>query len=268
MSTLSRVTDQLDGGSLAFSVSGTVVNNPSRLEINIPAITAGKTYMLKFSNKSTITGILTVYLYGDQLPYTSGSNEYHVNICSTRAEKSILITATASLASPSIFIMSGYENGTVYIDNVEFYEVTPINPEDYLHFEYNATAVARIITADRNWITPAGIQYASGSSITIPPYGSVVLLKSDVATGIIPNIPVKKKLFNLYPNPADDKIYFQTEVSSHPIEATLFDITGKELRREIVKDGSYMDINKLPPGIYVIRLYDTNQTQALKFIKK
>jgi len=267
-STLSRVADQLDGGALALSVSGTIVNNPTRLEVRIPPITAGKTYMLKFSNKSTITGILTIYLYGDQLPYTSGSEEYHVNVCSTRAEKSILITATASLTSPSIFIMSGYENGTVYLDNVEFYEVTPNTPDDCIRFEYNATPVAFNITADRNWITPAGVQYASGSSITIPAYGSVVLLKADVSTGVIPEIPIKKKLFNLYPNPADDIVYIQTGISSKSIEATLFDITGKELRREMVNDGSYITVNNLSPGIYVIRIYDGNQAQALKFIKK
>lgn len=267
-STLSVVNGQLDGGALAFSVSGTKVNYPSRITTLLPPIIAGKTYMLKFSNKSTITGILTAYLIEDEYPYSRGSEDYHVNICSTRAEKYILFRATASLASPSLFILSGPENGTLYIDNVEFYEVTPTYPPDYLRFEYNTTSVARNISADGNWITPAGISYASGSSITIPPFSSVILLKSDVSTGIVPNITVKKNDFKLYPNPVADKIFFQTELSNQTFEATLFDISGREIKHQTVNGGSFMDVNLQPPGIYLIRITDNTLVQILKFIKK
>jgi parallel beta-helix repeat protein len=267
-STLSVVNGQLDGGALAFTVSGNQLNNPSRITTILPPITAGKTYMLKFSNKSTITGILTAYLIEDQSPYTRGSDDYHINICSTRAEKYILFTATASLASPSLFILSGPENGTLYIDNVEFYEITPTNPLDYLRFEYNATSEVRNITADRNWITPAGISYASGSSITIPPFSSVVLLKSDVSTGIVPNIPAVKNDFKLFPNPTDDKIFFQTNLSNHSFEATLFDISGREIMHQTVNEGSFMDVRMQPPGLYLIRIIDNSLIQVLEFIKK
>ena len=267
-SNLNVVNGQLDGGTLAFSVSGTTKNNPSRLTTTIPPITAGKTYMLKLSNKSTITGTFIVYLIEDVFPYSRGSEDYDVNVCSTRAEKDILITATKSLTTPSIFIMSGFENGTVYLDNVEFYEVTPTNPADYFRFEYNETVVARNITADMNWITPTGVSYAKGSSITVPPFGSIVLLKADIATGIIPDIPSIKKNFKLFPNPTDDKIYIQTGVSNKAIEASLFDISGREIRRETVNDGSFMDVRTLPPGVYIVRIYDNNQTQTSKFIKK
>ena len=267
-SSLSVVNGQLDDGALAFTVSGTKVNNPSRITTLLSPIIAGKTYMLKFSNKSTITGILTAYLIEDQYPYSRGSEDYHVNICSTRAEKYILFTATATIAKPSLFILSGPENGTLYIDNVEFYEVMPTNPLDYLRFEYNTTSVARNISTDGNWITPAGVSYASGSSITIPPFSSVILLRSDVSTGIVPNIPVKKNDFKLYPNPADDKIYFQTEMSNQTFEATLFDISGREIKHQTVNGGSFMDVSILPPGLYLVRLTDNTLVQLLKFIKK
>jgi len=267
-SILSVVNGQLDGGALAFTVSGIQVKNPSRITTILPPITAGKTYMLKFSNKSTITGILTAYLIQDQPPYTRGSEDYHINICSTRAEKYIIFTATASLSVPSLFILVGPENGTLYIDNVEFYEITPTNPLDYLRFEYNATSVARNITANGNWITPAGISYASGSSITIPPFSSVVLLKSDVSTGIVPTIPAVKNDIKLYPNPTDDKIFFQTKLSNYPFEATLFDISGRDIKHQTVYEDSFMDVRTQPPGLYLIRITDNTLVQVLKFIKK
>jgi parallel beta-helix repeat protein len=267
-STLSRVNGQLDGSCLAFTVTGSGVNTPSRLSTILPPITAGKTYLLKFSTRSTITGSIALYMIEDMMPYRNGSEEYDVNVCSFRAEKEILITATTTLASPSLFILSGPGNGTLYLDNIEFYEVTPTNPDDYIHFEYNITGVSRNFTADRNWVTPAGISYLKGSSITIPPFGSVVLLKGDISTGVINDIPVEKQVLKLYPNPADDKVYIQTALNNHPVEATLFDISGREIRREIVNTGSAMDISALPKGMYLIRVFDNNTTHALKLIKR
>jgi hypothetical protein len=95
-----------------------------------------------------------------------------------------------------------------------------------------------------------------------------VLLKSDVSTGIVPDIPAKKNDFKLYPNPADDKIYFQTKLSNHPFEATLFDISGREIKHQTVSEGSFMDVSIQPPGLYLIRITDNTLVQVLKFIKK
>ena len=267
-STFKLVSNQLDGSCLSFAVTSSGVNTPSRLSTTLPPITAGKTYLLKMSTRSTTTGTISLYMIEDMMPYRNGSEEYDVNVCSFRADKEILITATTTLASPSLFIMSGPGNGTLYIDNVEFYEVTPTNPDDYLHFEYNTTAVAHNFTADKNYNTPAGITYAKGTNISIPPFGSVVLLKADISTGVVNEIPVLKQVLKLFPNPADDKVYIQTEVSSHPVEATLFDISGRELRREMVSTGSYLDIASLPKGIYIVRVFDQNRTSALKLIKR
>ncbi|MDP4290359.1 MAG: T9SS type A sorting domain-containing protein [Bacteroidota bacterium] len=148
------------------------------------------------------------------------------------------------------------------------YPSTITNQSDYYRFEYNTTTVSRSITADKNYITPAGVTYLKGSTINVPAFGSVLLLKSDIALGVTPNIPAESNSFKLYPNPADDKVYIQTEESSHPIDVTFYDLSGKQIKREIVNTGSAMDVQSLPKGFYVISVLDKDKTRSLKLIKR
>lgn len=179
------VTGQLDGGCLSFSVVGSGGTNSSRLETKIPAIESGKTYLLKLSARSSVDGAINCYLIQNSIPYTFGSaGNYSMKTGFDRREIEILIKATASIPVPSLFIMAGPEDGTVFIDNVEFYEVTPIdNYNGLIVLEYNATSTARQWVADKNYITPLGISYAKGSVINIPVFGSVVLLSLDTGIG-------------------------------------------------------------------------------------
>jgi parallel beta-helix repeat protein len=184
-SEVSWVTGQLDGGCLSFSVVGSGGTNSSRLETKIPAIESGRTYLLKLSARSSVDGAINCYLIQNSVPYTFGSTgNYSMKTGFDRREIEILIKATASIPVPSLFIMAGPEDGTVFIDNVEFYEVTPIdNYDELMVLEYNATTTARQWVADKNYITPLGISYAKGSVINIPVFGSVVLLSLDTGIG-------------------------------------------------------------------------------------
>jgi hypothetical protein len=63
-STVSRVTGQLDGGCLAFKVTGTGTENSSRISTAISSIIAGKSYLIKLSTKATITGSIYCAISG------------------------------------------------------------------------------------------------------------------------------------------------------------------------------------------------------------
>ncbi len=176
-----KVDGQLDGGCLALTVTGTGAANSSFINTVLPAITAGKNYLLKISTKSTVNGAIALKLMQNSSPYTAGSNSISLNISPTRADNEIMITAMATVAVPSLIIYAGPEDGTIYIDNVEFYEVTPINPDNYVRFEYNDTDAPKYVVADRDYMTPSGNKYIGGSKISIPAFGSVVLLKADLS---------------------------------------------------------------------------------------
>jgi hypothetical protein len=258
-STVSRETGQLDGGCLAFKVTGTGKENSSRISTAISSVIAGKSYLLKLSIKSTLIGSINCMI---------SPNNYTIKKGTTRLDHEILFTANTTQGMPSLFIYAGPEDGIVYLDNIALYEVEATNPNEVIRFEYNTTAVSRAITADKNYITPAGISYGSGSSISIPAFSAVVLLKADIILGIEQKGEAKVQRFKLYPNPADDKVYISSETGVIPDVATLYDFSGRVIFQEKIRPGSPIDIGPLSKGIYAVRISDHKQSQTLKLIKR
>ena len=258
-STVTRETGQLDGGCLAFKVTGTGVENSSRISTAISSIIAGKSYLLKLSVKSTISGYIYCAISGAIYTIKTGT---------ARTDQEILFTASATQGAPILYIYAGPEDGIVYIDNVEFYEIEIFNPNDFIRFEYNTTAVTRTITADKNYITPAGVSYSSGSTIPISAFSSVVLLKADIVLGIAPIDLTKIQTFKLYPNPVVYQFYILGETGFDLTVATLFDLSGRVMLQEILRTGSPIDVGSLTKGMYVVRISGNKQTQTLKLIKR
>ncbi len=257
-STVTRETGQLDGGCLAFKVTGTGIENSSRISTAISSIIAGKSYLLKLSIKSTILG--SVYCAISAANYT-------VKTGTTRLDQEILFTANTTQGSPTLNIYAGPEDGIVYLDNISLYEVEISNPNDFIRFEYNTTAVTRTITADKNYITPAGVSYSSGSTIPISAFSSVVLLKSDIVSGIELHTVTNNQLFKLYPNPAIDQIYIASDTGIIQTFAALYDFSGKVILQEMIRPGFPIYIGQLPKGIYAVRISNNKQSQTLKLIK-
>jgi len=79
---------------------------------------------------------------------------------------------------------------------------------------------------------------------------------------------VKSEIENrsvLYPNPASDKIYVDNFENIEKI--SVYDIMGKEFRREIGNDGS-ITVNDLQSGAYIIKMQKNGIINSLKFVKK
>jgi len=244
-SEISWVTGQLDGGCLSFSVFGSGSSNSSRLETKIPAIEAGKTYILKLSAKTSVAGLINCYLIQNSPPYTFGSaGSYSINTGIARREIEIMIKATSSIPAPSLFIMAGPEDGTIFIDNVEFYEVTPRDDyEGLMVLEYNAASNARQWVADKNYITPSGISYAKGSTINIPVFGSVVLLSADpeIVTGVTKYDQNINTIVQIFPNPLinhDLTVLLKGFASKENNRVIVYDIYGKSIYNVLVRSGN------------------------------
>ena len=171
----------LDAGCLKISFSSiSGFNKNGGLLINIGAVTAGKTYRLKFSmlgkdNHQSINAFIRHHLE----PYSKITQQVGCSILDGRQEKEFLFTVTTSESDASLGIVIPEQISPLYFDNIQIEEVnaTMINPDQYLTFVYNPQL--NIKTFD---INPAIDLYANKyqNSITLQPFSSSILLKSSI----------------------------------------------------------------------------------------
>lgn len=79
-------------------------------------------------------------------------------------------------------------------------------------------------------------------------------------------IEVTTAHFNLYPNPAENFVHLTVPCGQEESEMTIsiFDGTGREV---IHGNGAIIDIRKLLPGIYRLRVYSCGRRWEKQFIK-
>jgi hypothetical protein len=167
------VSGKLDGNCLSVTSLGSVPSSTSQIFYNLPSITAGNSYWVSLSALGTKTGTFNCWLYGA----TDNNHSRTVNLSTTRLDKQMLFTATSTSSSALLLIQFSNSDSTFYLDNVQFYQATPTNAANYVRFAYNTSANDSSIIADKNYITPTGTVYNLGSTVTLPPFSSVVLLK-------------------------------------------------------------------------------------------
>lgn len=73
-------------------------------------------------------------------------------------------------------------------------------------------------------------------------------------------------VFNLYPNPVDDVLNIKTSYQEY--DYVLYNIQGQEILRASQQSSKIINVSKLPPGIYVLRLSSGNKSQNFKIIKE
>ncbi|MBB4808050.1 hypothetical protein HNP38_003390 [Chryseobacterium defluvii] len=77
-----------------------------------------------------------------------------------------------------------------------------------------------------------------------------------------------KELFTVYPNPSDNMIYFNTKGNFVPVEAKVYDASGKMVLQTKVEKNS-ISIREFNPGIYMLHLTDkSGVSYTQKVIKK
>lgn len=74
--------------------------------------------------------------------------------------------------------------------------------------------------------------------------------------------------FTIFPNPASDVIFISTPNSTGKAEATLYDLNGRLLQRNILHQGvTQLDLNSCPNGCYILRITNGDFVQTEKIIK-
>ncbi len=76
--------------------------------------------------------------------------------------------------------------------------------------------------------------------------------------------------FTISPNPAQDRLDISWDgdlVTDNKVEVILYDMAGKELKREEVYNGMHLEINTLPRGMIMAKLQYGRQICTKKFVK-
>ncbi len=98
--------------------------------------------------------------------------------------------------------------------------------------------------------------------------GNLILPNSQL--GFRPSIkPGQQSL--IYPNPADENITFNIPATRQPLQYIIYDLLGNNLSSETIPHNQprhTINISNLKPGIYIIRLFNSETNEVMKFIKK
>ncbi|MEP7251248.1 MAG: right-handed parallel beta-helix repeat-containing protein [Ginsengibacter sp.] len=184
-STGSWVNNKLDGGTFkATNTSATFSNY--QVVIAAGSIDSSKNYVLRFSAQSMKDTIMNAYLRLSSAPYTRLSDIKVFKIITSRTENEFLFTLPSSAANASIIIETKCPLITFWLDNVELYEAntTITDPDDYILFEYNSSAVPKTVPLPGSYIDVSNKTY--NNSIVLAPYSSAVLISKNVPTTSLP----------------------------------------------------------------------------------
>lgn len=165
----------LDAGCVNVDNSGLSTN--AIVQFPIGAIESGKTYLLKFSSKSSkANSVVRVNFTELSNPYASTTQTF-TYLDNVRYENQMVLTSTLTHSNAAVMLQFSNADATINIDNFEVYEVstTPVNQSNFIALAYNATATAATVSLPFPGIDMAGNRY--GTSPVLPAYSSVVIVK-------------------------------------------------------------------------------------------
>ncbi len=234
-------TDHYDFGGYNFVTRMTYVNN------RISAIGYGNAVGLKWQTFQTDTDgtLLWSSPYSEPSPLTaSDSYPYYV------------------LAKPT---------GEVIVTGVGGPTPDPFNPS------YNQMPIVQYSnTGIQNWVSTPNIYAGTGLATTFASDGSLYAIGSrnmyvfHYGTGALSTNEnsISSKTI-VAPNPFSDKISITVNDINLPANATLFDVTGKELlSKNLEETSNELELSSLQRGIYFCQLTSNAKTETVKIIKK
>ena len=93
------------------------------------------------------------------------------------------------------------------------------------------------------------------------------VIASAQSVGIEQETKPKAEEFSIYPNPAfDDVVYVTTDIAG-PKDIVIYDVFGKMVYRQPL-NSARLDISKLDPGVYLLKLTTGNRVLTRKLIVK
>ena len=228
------------------SATGTIVSSPTIWE-------NGERYSaLEFNNQN---GGKLYGLFQD-IDYDNYSQTYQTYYTDLRLAEIDLTTGNSTVIDPQSTVISGYiagyaVGGLCFDQQSQTYVVRVQNETGgYLKLVdvSNANIIASTALSNDNYFYELQVDNFSFA------YAFYNLSASNQNKG---------DNLTIYPNPAYDYVYIN---STTELKATIYDILGKEIKREYFKDK--LDITCLEKGIYILNLTDGVTNSTHKIIKK
>jgi parallel beta-helix repeat protein len=267
-------TQKLDNGSLKYyfnSVSGN--SNASVLIIAIGRIDMQKKYSLKFSikginNNQTISANLRQNLtpYGNLTPIQS------CNLSTNRTENEFILSPNFSENDACIQFIINEAVGTIWIDNIELYEVdvTLTNLDDYVKYYYNATKLSKTVPLNDLYIDVKGNSFSD--AIELQPFSSTILLKKMITTKENQASLSAENFISVYPNPASESVTIKFESPTiELINLELINSLGQQILKNEIQIGSILKniiLKSIPSGTYILVIYGKQIITKKKLIIK
>jgi hypothetical protein len=175
-------TGMLDGGAL--KITHDAQGDPSYIRLypsGFPfQVDTSRKYVLRFSIVGTKDErSLSIYLRQKSSPWATLAPRQAAHFGTARQEQLLVFDPTSTDADCTIVMEWDENDGTVYLDNFEFYEaqITALDLDLAMHFrlEYNASREPTTISLASPMVDLFGNHYAS--SVTLQPYTSVILME-------------------------------------------------------------------------------------------
>lgn len=109
-----------------------------------------------------------------------------------------------------------------------------------------------------------------GSNVYVctPHAGNMFGTITVVAEGALSISEARSLKFEMYPNPASDKVSIQLPSGAENATVEFYDSLGRlALSKKVTRISNKMDVNALSKGIYILKVFTADQIGSQKFIK-
>ncbi|MBC8047028.1 MAG: T9SS type A sorting domain-containing protein [Fimbriimonadaceae bacterium] len=206
----------------------------------------------------------TRYIYGATfVDYLSRfSSPYYANYISGAANTSLIYQLSYTESGREVVVAINFSGSTLKVDQT--INTANIFTGDTLTDIFAVTPYDFITVQDDNQIY-----------LEVPARSFAVFVEGDLGDEVIDistplaiqSSPIKE--FTVYPNPANDILYFNIDVSSEKMIIEISDAEGKIVLRE-KQDTSdqFINIKSLPAGIYFLKMNSEDTVWVSTFIKE
>lgn len=167
-------------GSVKIEFSKPETSHYGVIHSSVGKLLAGKNYIFRFNTRGTTEyGIVRAGLRKTLSPYNDLMPP-QTQVFGTDVQQHEYMFSVNHTDTASFVIAIEKNSGTVYIDDIELYEAdtTPVDINDQVRFEYNATNSTITIPLNKKYVGVDGSMYKS--SLILPPFSSKILISTDM----------------------------------------------------------------------------------------
>lgn len=224
-------------------------------------------YFEPLNLKYKINGLMeahTKYIYGaSQVDYLNRfSSPYYTNYIAGQDYRSLIYQLSYTESGREVIVAINFSNTTLKCDQT--INTANIFPGDTLTDMFSTTPYDFITVQDDNQIY-----------IELPAKSFAVFVEGDLRNDLIDiSTPVtienepQQNSFNIYPNPAGNKLYFEMDGMQDGATISITDTQGKLVLQQMTSvDDNTLNIKTLPAGMYFFKMNSGNTIKVTSFIK-